>query len=148
MKRLHVSIPLALIVLVGFGMVHAGAPDFGPALFGDGQVWGTKATTALPPPNGRNVRSFDKLFVIVNGPEGQLPVSEAAPGNPAYNGGRWFTHTAMWTAEGMAAHDPLPILTSYADIQLHRDLGHLAIAPGSPGAAPPPYFDCPLLPMH
>lgn len=72
----------------------------------------------------------------------------AAPGNPAYNAGRWFTHTVMWTEEGMAAHDPLPVLMSYADIQLHAGLGHLAIAAGSPDGGPPPYFGCPLLPVR
>ena len=148
MKRIFVSIPLALIVFAGASLANPGAPNFGPALYGDGEVWGTKGAAALPPPNGNNNQSFDKLFVIVNGAPGQLPVAEAAPRNPAYNGGRWFTHTAMWTAEGIAAHDPLPVLTSYADIQLHQDLGHLAIAPGSPAGGPPPYFECPLLPVR
>jgi hypothetical protein len=54
----------------------------------------------------------------------------------------------MWTAEGMAAHDPLPVLMSYEEVQLHHSLGHLAIAPGSPGDTPPDYFECPLLPVH
>ena len=148
MKRVFVSILLALIVFAGASLANPGAPNFGPALYGDGEVWGTKGAAALPAPNGNNNQSFDKLFVIVNGAPGQLPVAEAAPRNPAYNGGRWFTHTAMWTAEGMAAHEPLPVLRSYADIQFHRDLGHLAVAPGSPAGGPPPYFECPLLPVR
>ena len=148
MKRVVFSIPLMLIVFAGAGWANPGAPNFGPALYGDGQVWGTKGAAALPTPNGHNDPSFDKLFVIVNGAPGQLPVAEAAPGNPAYNGGRWFTHTVMWTAEGIAAHDPLPVLMSYAEIGVHQGLGHLAIAPGSPAGGPPPYFECPLLPVR
>jgi hypothetical protein len=149
MNRLIVSIALALMVVGSVGLANAGSPNFGPALYGDGDVWGTKGVTALPAPNGHNNQSFDKLFVIVNGAPGQLPVAEAAPRNPAYNGGRWFTHTVMWTADGIAAHDTLPVLMSYADIQMHESLGHLAIAPGPPaGGPPPPYFECPLLPVH
>ena len=148
MKPLVASITLMLIVFAGVISANPGAPDFGPALYGDGEVWGTKGAATLPAPNGRNNQSFDKLFVIVNGAPGQLPVAEAAPRNPAYNGGRWFTHTVMWTAEGIAAHDPLPVLMSDADIQVHYGLGHLAIAPGSPAGGPPPYFECPLLPVR
>jgi hypothetical protein len=142
------ALVLALVVFAGVSAANPGAPNFGAALYGDGEVWGTKGAAALPPPNGNNNQSFDKLFVIVNGASGQLPVAEAAPRNPAYNGGRWFTHTAMWTAEGMAAHDPLPVLMSYADIRFHQDLGHLEVAPGSPAGGPPPYFECPLLPVR
>jgi hypothetical protein len=148
MRGLFVSIPIALIVLAGVALANPGAPNFGPALYGDGEVWGTKGAAALPAPNDHNGRSFDKLFVIVNGAAGQMPVAEAAPGNPAYNGGRWFTHTAMWTAAGMEAHDPLPVLMSYAEIQAQEEMGYLATVAGPPDGGPPAYFECPLLPVH
>ena len=144
------STPLAIVafLLALPGTASADAPNFMPALYGDGEVWGTKATTTLPPPNGHNDQSFDALFVIINNPDAvQLPVSEAAPGNPDYNGGRWFTHTVLWTEEGLAAHDPVPVLTSYEEILLHEDMGHLAVSPGSFDGGPPPYFQCPLLPV-
>jgi hypothetical protein len=119
-----------------------------PALWGDGELWGTKGTTTLPAPNDHNRQSFDALYVIINNPDAvQLPVSEAAPGNPEYNGGRWFTHTVMWTAAGLAAHNPVPVLTSYEDIMYHADLGHLVITPGSFDGGPSDYFQCPLLPV-
>lgn len=57
------------------------------------------------------------------------------------------SETVLWTAEGLAAHDPLPVLMSYDDIQFHHNLGHLAIAPGSPAGGPAAYFQCPLLPV-
>jgi hypothetical protein len=149
MRPSSIAITLALTVAaVGLASANPGAPNFGPAIYADGEVWGTKAVTELPAPNENNLQSFDKLFIVVNGAAGQLPVGEAAPGNPAYNAGRWFAHTVMWTDEGMAAHDPLPVLMSYADIQLHAGLGHLAIAAGPPDGGPPPYFGCPLLPVR
>ena len=142
---------LVLLAVVGMSAlahtVSAQAPNFSPAVYADGTVWGTKGTTDLPAPRANNLQSFDKLFHFVNGAAGQLPVSEAGPGNPLYNGGRWFTHTVMWTAEGLAANNPLPVLMSYDEILLHESLGHLAIAPGSPPGGPSPYFQCPLLPV-
>jgi hypothetical protein len=148
---LVVTVFLMGLVLLAPSIAQAapGAPNFGPSLYADGEVWGTKGTTALPAPNGHNGQSFDKLFVITNSnnPDGQLPVGEAAPGNPNYNGGRWFTHTVEWTPAGFADHGTTPVLTSYDDIMVHWLLGHLTITPGSPEDGPPPYFQCPLLPV-
>lgn len=76
-----------------------------------------------------------------------MPVAEAAPGNPNYNGGRWFTHTVEWTQAGFDAHGTVPVLKSYGEVMLHYQLGHLTITPGSPDGGPPPYFGCPLLPV-
>ena len=139
---------LALLATIP-AFADRGKPTFGPAIYADGQVWGTKAVTALPGPNENNVQSFDKLFVITNSnnPSGQMPVGEAAPGNPDYNGGRWFTQTVEWTDAGFVAHGTVPILTSYADIMVHYNLGHLTISSGSFDGGPPPYFLCPLLPV-
>lgn len=127
---------------------NPGKPNFMPSLYGDGEVWGTKGTTTLPAPTQANRHSFDNLYVITNSnnPQGQLPVSEAAPGNPEYNGGRWFTHTVEWTAEGFLAHGIVPVLTSDEEIDLHESLGHLVVTPGSFPNGPPVYFQCPLLP--
>lgn len=126
-----------------------GKPNFTAQLWGDGELWGTKAAAIIPAPRPGNEQSFDKLFVVTNSnnPDGQLPVSEAAPGNPAYNGGRWFTHTVVWTQAGFDAHGIVPVLTSYEDVMLHEGLGHLDITAGSPPGGPPDYFECPLLPV-
>ncbi|MDH3259436.1 MAG: hypothetical protein OEM81_11775 [Acidimicrobiia bacterium] len=148
-RRFTILALVAAMVLVMAAPAFAapGKPNFGPALYADGETWGTKGTTNLPAPNDHNLQSFDKLFVITNGAEGQLPVAEAAPGNPAYNGGRWFTQTVEWTEAGVAAHATLPVLTSYADVMYHAGLRHLNITPGSFDGGPPPYFQCPLLPV-
>lgn len=149
-SRLLTSTVLAAL-LVGTATVHAdpGKPNFMPSLWGDGKVWGTKGTTTLPAPNDHNLQSFDRLFVVTNtnNPEGQLPVAEAAPRNPAYSGGRWFTHTVEWTGAGFMAHGIVPILESYDDVMFHEGLGHLTVTPGSFPGGPPVYFQCPLLPV-
>lgn len=147
------TVLMITVIVFGFivatiGFANPGKPNFSPAIYADGEVWGTKGTADLPPPNEHNIQSFDKLFIFTGEvPPGQLPVGEAAPGNPYYNGGRWFTHIVTWTEAGMQAHDPLPVLMSYDDIMLHYDLSHLDVAPGSPGGGPATYFQCPLLPV-
>ena len=145
------SVPLAIVVMIfaSSALALPGAPNFAPGLWGDGQLWSTKLAALLPPPNDDNVQSFDMLFVITNSnnPSGQLPVAEAAPGNPNFNGGRWFVQTVEWTADAFAGLGTVPVLTSYDDIVYYFDLGYLTITPGSPDDRPP-YFECPLLPLR
>lgn len=149
MKSRLALVPLVLMLaLTGVTQAYAEAPFFGPAIYGDGEVWGTKGLGELPAPNGRNNQSFDKLFIFVNGAAGQLAVSEAAPRNPAYNGGRWSAQTVVWTQAGMDAHNGMvPVLMSYVEIQTHYNIGHLTIVSGNPSGGPV-YFECPLLPVH
>ena len=122
---------------VGGGLGNK-APNFSAGVFGDGAAWGTKGTTSLPAPTEHNAQSYDKIFVVTNGADGQLPVAEAAPGNPDYNGGRWTVQLATWADDVPHA---IPVLTSYEDVMLHYGLGHLEIS----GADT--YFQCPLLPV-
>jgi hypothetical protein len=153
LRKLSLTMLVLALALVFAVPAYAlpGKPDFSAGLYGDGKEWGTKGAALIPAPNDNNMQSFDKLFVITNSnnPMGQLPVSEAAPGNPDFNGGRWFTHTAEWTQAGFDAHGTVPVLKSYDEVMLHYDLGHLTITPGSPGGegAPPDYFECPMLPV-
>lgn len=153
LRKTMVILSIVVLALTAVSVVAAnpGQPNFSPSLYGDGEVWGTKGAAALPAPTDNNLQSFDKLFVITNSnnPGNQYPVSEAAPGNPNFNGGRWFTQTVVWTDEGFEAHGTVPLLKSYDDVMLHHSLGHLEITPGSPGGpgAPPDYFECPMLPV-
>jgi hypothetical protein len=137
---------LALVVAAP-AMALSGQPSFSAGLYADGQTYGTKAAAIIPAATDATVQSYDKLFVITNGASGQLPVAEAAPGNPMFNGGRWYTQTVMWTPTGIAAHPTLPVLMSYSDVMVHYQLGHLSITPGSFPGGPPPFFVCPLLPV-
>ncbi len=138
-KLLLVTLVLAFTLAIAVtAYADPGKPNFSPGVYADGEAWGTKATTSLPAPNGKNNQSFDKIFVFTNGADGQLPVGEAAPGNPMYNGGRWWVHTATWI-------DDLPhpkfVLTSYDEVMFHYGLGHIIIDDAET------YFQCPLLPV-
>ena len=148
MMTLMLVVFLSLVLAIP-AFANPGQPSFGPELWADGENFGTKGAAGLPAPNGQNVNSFDKLFVITNSnnPAGQLPVAEAAPGNPNYNGGRWYTHTVAWTQAGFDDHGTVPVLTSYADVMAHYALGHLTITPGTFNGGPPAFFECPLLPV-
>jgi hypothetical protein len=149
MRRFTLIAVLSALVLViaAPAFANPGKPSFTPKLYADGELYGTKAATALPAPKGNNAHSFDQLFVITNSnnPEGQLPVAEAAPGRD-FNGGRWATQTVEWTMEWLDA-GTVPVLTSYEDVMAQYHLGHLDITPGSPDGGPPDYFLCPLLPV-
>jgi hypothetical protein len=134
-----VFLVLALSLVIAIpAFADAGKPDFSAGVYGDGEAWGTKGTTTLPAPNDKNDQSFDKIFVFTNGAVGQLPVSEAAPGNPNYNGGRWSAQEATWIDD--LPHEKI-VLTSYDDVMFHYNLGHIMIVDAET------YFQCPLLPV-
>jgi hypothetical protein len=124
---------VALSILIAVPVyADPGKPDFTPQIYGDGEEWGTKATTSLPAPNEHNRQSFDALWHI----PGQLPVSEAAPGNPDYNGGRWIVYELEWTVAPY--DDPL---TNATQVKAAMDAGYLVPTGDAPG-----YVQCPLLP--
>jgi hypothetical protein len=146
--RMFMFILMGVLIFSSVAFAGPGKPNFGPSIYADGETWGTKATTVIPAPNEHNLQSFDMLFVVTNSnADGQLPVGEAAPRNPDYNGGRWFTHTVEWTADAFGEFDTFPLLTSYDDILHFENEGFLEVMPGSFDGGPPPYFQCPLLPV-
>jgi hypothetical protein len=135
-KFVMLTLFLGLALSAVSGPVQASSPNFGPSIYADGKAFGTKGLGTLPAPNGANDQSFDLLFVFSNGVDGQLPVSEAGPGNPNYNGGRWSVQSATW------ANDAEPVLiTSYAQLMMYVDAGALMISSADT------YFLCPLLPV-
>lgn len=142
---------LSVILLLGAAsaaQAAPGKPNFMPALYGDGDVWGTKFTAEIKGPNGRNDQSYDGLYIIRNHPDGQLPVAEAAPGNPAYNGGRWDVNQVYWTADGFTAYaGDVPVLMSYDEILYEESMGHVLVMAGTFDGGPPQNFVCPMLPV-
>ena len=128
-KMLATTLALALLIITVIPAFAAG-PNFGQAIYADGVAWGTKGNGDLPAPNAHNRQSFDGLYKFTNGVEGQLAVAEAAPTNPAYNGGRWIEYLVTFNG------DP-ELVTSYAQLQT---LDVTIVETGN-------YFQCPLLPV-
>lgn len=136
MKRRLLLFPFLLaILLIAAVPAFAAGPNFGHAIYADGVAWGTKGTTDLPAPNAHNRQSFDGLYKFTNGVEGQLPVAEAAPGNPAYNGGRWIEYFVTWNVT--PPDDPITSFESLSSWMVSGDV--TVVESGS-------YFQCPLLP--
>jgi hypothetical protein len=82
----------------------------------------------------------------MSGLSGQRAVSDGAPGDRDYNGGRWVVKAVAFTAQGMAAHDPDGDgvvnfeLTNADDVVAHEALGHITIMDTAIS------FECPLIP--
>jgi len=140
-KLFHTVIIAAGTFLLATATIQAapGKPNFGENIYGDGVLWGTKGNGELPAPNAHNEQSFDGLFKFTNGVGDQKPVSEAAPGNPMYNGGRWDVYTVTWLVTPY-------LITNYEDLMMEWGMGHVTITKGEPADGLPHYFQCPLLP--
>ena len=134
-KLLALTIALTLLFITAIPAFAAG-PNFGPAIYADGVAWGTKGNGSLPAPNEHNRQSFDGLYKFTNGVNGQLAVAEAAPGNPAYNGGRWIEYFVTWNIT-----PPDAPITSFGDLYPYIQSGDVTVVES--GA----YFQCPLLPV-
>ncbi len=132
-KTLALTVVMLLLLALAVPAFAAG-PNFGEAIYADGQAWGTKGTADLPAPNAHNRQSFDGLYKITNGVEGQLAVAEAAPGNPAYNGGRWIEYMGSFTGTPV-------LVTSFGQLQDLIDAGEISFTETGN------YFQCPLLPV-
>ncbi|WP_303720793.1 hypothetical protein [Malonomonas rubra] len=133
------------MILFGTGSVLAGsATKVDKAIWAHGTIYGTIATPTsfnLPP-----VQSTDTIYsFMLSGLTGQRSVSESAPGDRNYNGGRWSVKVVLFTDQGKAIHDPDNDgavnfeLTSAEKVLEHEALGHLTIMDTSI------YFECPLL---
>lgn len=134
-KMLALTLTLALLIVTVIPAFAAG-PNFGPAIYADGVAWGTKGTADLPAPTDQNRQSFDGLYKFTNGVDGQLAVSEAGPGNPAYNGGRWIEYFVTWNIT--PPDDPI---TSFDQLDGFIQAGDVTVVESGN------YFQCPLLPV-
>lgn len=134
MKKQLLALALAAILLIIAAVpAFAAGPNFGAAIYADDKTWGTKGNADLPPPNDNNRQSYDGLFNFTNGVLGQLPVAEAAPSNPSYNGGRWIEYNVTWNTTP-------ELVTSYAHLHELEEAGAVTIVETGN------YFQCPLLP--
>ena len=114
------------------------------ALWANGEIYNTVLTSATfkSPP----LQSTDILYNFgMSGLEGQRGVTESAPGDRDYNGGRWNVKMVVFTDQGLMAHDPDGDgivnfeLTSADEVLAHEALGHIVINDANF------YFECPLL---
>jgi hypothetical protein len=137
------TIVIATAALLAIGLIAApaaaarggepGSPIVENLIYADGDLYGTILQKSLKF-NG-NEASYDKLFLV----PGQNPVSEAAPGNSNYNGGRWLPTPVEWV-EGVTPY----MLTSYADVHAAAEAGDIVVGASDTSAA----FLCPLIPNH
>ncbi len=78
---------------VGSGGGAGGVVD--DAFYVDGSLYRTVATPTDLSGTGAPEDSFDTIYDIDHGPN----VATAAPGDPAYNGGRWQVHAVVFGSE-------------------------------------------------
>lgn len=137
---------LAGACIAGSFQILAGpAVRVADAIWANDRLYGTVATDTKfkSPP----AHSTDAIYSFAgSGLEGQRSVSEAAPGDPDYNGGRWSVMAVTFTDLGLFMHDMDNDgmvdfeLTNAEDVLAHAALGHLTIEDANV------YFECPLRP--
>ncbi|MEW6599695.1 MAG: hypothetical protein AB1499_01875 [Nitrospirota bacterium] len=146
--RLFMVILSMLMVAMGTTAVYAsGAARVANAIWVDGELYDTVVTPTsfVAPPE----HSTDTIYsFMMSGLEGQRSVADSAPGDRDFNGGRWNVKVVVFTAQGIAVHDPDGDgivnfeLTNDADVLAHEQLGHIIINDANF------YFECPLLPRR
>lgn len=138
------SVGLFLLPALSFAEKKSPAMRVENAIWAHDQIYSTILTPAsfkMAPSH-----SVDKLYNFdMSGLSGQRSVSEAAPGDSDFNGGRWWVQAVVFTDEGISVHDPDGDgivnfeLTNAEAVLHHAELGHLVIMPTST------YFECPML---
>jgi hypothetical protein len=121
-------VALALVAGPALAATDPIVPD---AIYADGDLFGTVLQGSLP--YNSHDESYDLLFQV----PGQQAVSEAGPGNPDYNGGRWLPVSVIWNS------DPY-LLTSYEAVLAAAAAGDITLGEPDRAAA----FLCPLIPQH
>jgi hypothetical protein len=126
----------------GTGLAAAGKKNDKGAQFG--RIWANDYlyyTTVVKVLDERP-KNEDKLYFVHDGSMGlQAAVSESAPGDTDYNGGKWTHFSAEVT--DMEAYEKVAPLTNADDV---LDADFIDVTLGRPDfeGAPPNYFLCPL----
>ena len=124
-----------------------GAVRVADAIWAHGELYDTVATTAtfISPPE----HSTDTIYAfIMSGLEGQRSVSDSAPKDRDYNGGRWSAKAVVFTDAGLAEFDSDndgiidAELTSAEAVEAAADAGYLSIYDTTI------YIECPMLPSR
>jgi len=122
---LAVAFGVALVALPRLGGAGAGPPGVG--IYAHDRLFKVVATPRDLPANG----NFDTIYVLGGD---LMNVSNAAPGDADYNGGRWEVRPIMWT--GMA---PTQFTNAEAIVQA-ATMGSIQIGDVARR------FECPLIP--
>jgi hypothetical protein len=147
-SKVFIIILTMAIVGTAAGLANAGgAVRASGAIWAHGELYDTviTPTTFVAPPE----HSTDILYNFgMSGLAGQRSVSESAPGDTDFNGGRWDVQMVVFTPQGVEAHDPDGDgivnyeLTDAGEVLDDEALGHIIINEANF------YFECPLLPRR
>jgi hypothetical protein len=127
--RLRVCLALLLLVLALVPATTQAAPRTFGQLYHDGEVLRTFGVPAAVPHGGR-----DPLFVFANGAEGQLSVTQFAPGDRDFHGGAWAVYEVTFTTTPY-------LITSDEAIRAAEAAGDITVIRASDQD-----FRCPVLP--
>ena len=147
MKRLllvlGMAVALAATAVPAFAEKAMPVPN---AIWAHGEIYGTVGTSAHFVDKG----PFDTLYNFDgSGLSGQRSISESAPGDKDFNGGRWEVYPVTYTAEGIAMYDTdhdcvVDVeLTSAEQVLQAEEDGYLTIA-----SEPAVRFECPVRPNN
>ena len=143
-KRVLAAALFVVFALTTPFAMAGGATRAENALWGAGVLWDTvlTPTSFKHPPS----HSIDLLYNFsMSGLMGQRSVSSNVPGDPEYNGGRWWVQMVVFTDQGLLVHDPDGDgmvnfeLMSSEEVSHHIGLGHIESFETST------YFECPLI---
>ena len=144
-RNLVATLTVGVIAVAGVAAARGGATVVDDAIWAHGELYGTVATPTsfTSPPS----HTTDVIYSFgMNQVTGQRSVSEAAPGDRDYNGGRWRVKLAMFTPAGEtyidADNDNVVDfeLTSAEEVLDYADQGYIEIVDTDVS------FVCPLLP--
>jgi hypothetical protein len=145
------NISVAAVVVAVLAVTPAAFAQNGATVISEDAIWanGELYGTVVTPTSFKHVpsHSTDVIYsFMMNELQGQRSVSEAAPGDRDYNGGRWRVYLAFFTPLGETVHDADGDglvdfeLTTAEQVLEHQALGHLEIVDANFS------FVCPLLP--
>lgn len=131
----------------GRGDEQGNGKSFG-RVYANDELWRTNVVRVLddrPDPEDKLYFLHDENGPIVANPDArddQLSpfVSESAPGDRDWNGGKWTTFSALVTDVEKFNDEDAP-LTNAGDV---LDADYIDVTMGNPGFGPPDYFICPL----
>ncbi len=129
-KRGVMTVSVVAVFALAFlaNAASATPPHAGIRVYANDRLWASFDATDLKP---GPAHSMDLIFVFPG--TSLIPVGEASPGDPDYNGGRWDVRAVTFT--GIAPEQ----FTNDDEVWFHYGLGHLAISGNLR------YFECPLI---